>query len=190
MSLANDITQLAKQDFLDRNRDLLALTKEGANGVFKRVAASMALDSETQDDCLMYLDLINQKGFAGQVAREDLQRELYKGICKAFIEVQHNFVIEFVSKLTPAAAAQLEDIEIVVGLLPPRAVVPPPAPPKSAAELLTEEVLTDWKRLPADKVKLKMNNSAYKAEFNRLMAADQLDSQCTTLTDNGAEFRS
>jgi hypothetical protein len=46
MSTANDLTQAAKQDFLDRNRDLLALTKEGPNGVFKRVAAALALDQQ------------------------------------------------------------------------------------------------------------------------------------------------
>jgi hypothetical protein len=110
-------------------------------------------------------------------------------ICKAYLQIQRNGVVSYIAKLTPEAQEQLETIEILAGERAPHAVVPPPPPPKSAQELLTEEVLTDWKRLPADKVKLKMNNSAYKAEFNRLMAADKLDSQCTTLTDGAAEFR-
>jgi hypothetical protein len=186
---ASEITQLAKQDFMDRNKNLLALTKEGPNGVFRRVAAALALDSEASQDCLLYLDVIDQKGHAGQVARQDLQRELYRAICKAFLRCQHNFVIEFATKLTDEALTELEDIEITSGQRSPRPVEAPLQPPKSAQELVTEEVLLDWKRLPADKVKLKLNNRAYKAEFDRLMAADQLDSQITTLHDHSEEFR-
>lgn len=143
-STANDLTQVAKNLFLDSNRDLLALTKNGANDVFKRIAAALALDSEAQSDCLLYADILDQKaGYAR---------------------------------------------EIVAGERAPRQVAPPPPPPKSAAELLTEEVLLDWKHLPADKVKLKMNNRAYKAEFDRLMAADQLDSQIASLHDTARSF--
>jgi hypothetical protein len=183
MSTANDLTQAAKQDFMDRNRDLLALTKNGPNDVFRRIAASLALDSQAQDDCLLYIDLIDQKGYAGQVARNDLQRELYRAICKAFLKIQHNYVVEFVSKLTPEAESQLEDIEIEAGQRAPRPVGAPPPPPKSAAELLTEEVLRDWKFLPVDKLKHKLNNRAYKAEFDRLEAANFLETQITSLTD-------
>jgi hypothetical protein len=185
MSTANDITQLAKQDFMDRNRDLLALVKSSSNDVFRRIAAALALNSEAQTDCLLYVDAIDQGGFAGQVAREDLQRELYRAICKAFIRIQHNHVVEFVSRLTPEALAQLEAIEVVAGLRQAPAPVAPPPPPKSAAELLTEEVLRDWEFLPVDKVKHKMNNRAYKAEFDRLSAENLLDTQITSLHDGG-----
>jgi hypothetical protein len=164
--------------------------KKGPNGCFKRIAAALALDTSAQDDCMLYTDILDQKDrYAREQARNDFRNSMYQAICKSFHRVLQNGAIEFVGKLPQEAQEQLEDIEILAGQRAPRAVVPPPPPPKSAAELLTEEVLTDWKRLPADKVKLKMNNRAYKAEFDRLMAADQLDSQCTTLTDGAAEFR-
>jgi hypothetical protein len=190
MSITNDLTQKAKDLFLDVNKDLLALTKTGPNDAFKRIAAALALDSEAQANCLLYVDILDQRNqYAREMARDNFRNEMYSSICGAFLRVLKNGAVTFISKLTPEAQEQLEDIEIVAGQRAPRAVVPPPPPPKSAAELLTEEVLTDWKRLPADKVKLKLNNRAYKAEFDRLMAADQLDSQCTALTDGAAEFR-
>jgi hypothetical protein len=189
-NIANDLTQKAKDLFLDVNKDLLAFTKEGPNGCFKRIAAALALDTSAQDDCMLYADILDQRDrYAREQARDDFRNTMFVAISKAFLRVLRNGAIEFVGKLTPEAQEQLEDIEIVAGQRAPRAFVPPQPPPKSAAELLTEEVLTDWKRLPADKVKLKMNNRAYKAEFDRLMAADRLDSQCTTLTDGAAEFR-
>jgi hypothetical protein len=187
---ANILTQKAKEVFLDSHRDLLALTKNGANDVFKRIAAALALDTQAQTDCLMHVGIIDQRSeYARDVARDDFRNSMIGAICKAYLKIQRNGVIQYVSKLTPEAKDQLETIEIIAGERAPRAVLPPPPHPKSAQELLTEEVLLDWKRLPTDKVKLKMNNRAYKAEFDRLMAADQLDSLCTTLTDNGVEFR-
>jgi hypothetical protein len=190
MSTANTLTQAAKQDFMDRNKNLLALTKEGPNGVFKRVSSALALDTEAQSNVMLYVDILDQKGYAGEIARADFQREMYTAICKAFLKCQHNLVIEFATKLTSEALSELEATEVVAGLREAPAPVAPQPPQKSAAELLTEEVLHDWKFLPADKVKQKTNNRAYKAEFDRLMAADQLDSQITSLHDNGREFRS
>jgi hypothetical protein len=187
---ANILTAKAKEVFLDGFRDLLALTKDGPNGVFRRIAASLALDPQAQEDCLISVHIIDQPNeYARGVARDDFRNAMFVAICKSFLRVLRNGAIEFVSKLTPEAQEQLENIEIIAGERAPRPVEAPAPPPKSAAELLTEEVLTDWKRLPADKVRLKMNNRAYKAEFDRLMAADQLDSQCTTLTDGSAGFK-
>ena len=186
---ASDITQLAKQDFMDRNKNLLALTKEGPNGIFRRVAAALALDSEASQDCLLYIDVIGQKGYAGQVARQDLQRELYRAICKAFLRCQHNFVIEFATKLTDEALSELEAIEVAAGVrqAPPPAI--PLPPPKSKQELLDEDVIESWKHLPTDKFKKRCNDPAFKATFERLLAENKVDSQITTLTDHGAEFR-
>jgi hypothetical protein len=184
MSTANDITQLAKQDFMDRNRDLLALVKSSSNDVFRRIAAALALNSEAQTDCLLYVDAIDQGGFAGQVAREDLQRELYRAICKAFIKIQHNHVVEFVSCLTPEALSQLEAIEVVAGLRQAPAPVAPPPPPKSSQEQLDDQIRDDWAHLGYDKIKAKCRmNPTYKARLDQLMA--DLPSQCTTLHDGG-----
>lgn len=189
MSTTNDLTQAAKNDFLDRNRDLLALTTNGPDDVFRRISAALVLDSEAQEDVMMYAGLVDQKGYAGQVAREDFSREIYKAISKSFLKIQRNLVVTFAAKLTPEALAQLEDIEITAGQRPPRPIVPPPPPPPTAAEQLEAEVRSDWVHLRTSEVKRKCNNAAYRAMFDKLMNAGQLESFCTSLHDGGAEFR-
>jgi hypothetical protein len=161
---------------------LLALTKEGPKGVMKRIEASLALADETiKGDVMLYIDVIDQAGYAGQVARGDFKKAMYCALCKAFLKAQRNFVVEFVSKLTPEALAELEGIEVSAGERKP----PPPLPPqKSAQEQLEDQVREDWKRLSTDKLKVRLTrDAAYKATFDRLMDANQLESQCTTLTD-------
>jgi hypothetical protein len=180
-STPNNLTQAAKEKFLDVNRDLLALTSNGPNDIFRRISASLALNTEAQNDVMLYADLVDQKGdYARQVARRDFSEAIYKAICQSFIKIQQNLVVTFVSKLTPEALAQLEAIEVIAGVREAPAPIAPPAPPKSAQELLTEEVKRDWVHLRTSEVKRKCNNKSYKAEFDRLMNAGELRSQVTT----------
>jgi hypothetical protein len=189
MSTVNNLTQAAKEEFLDRNRNLLALTKNGANDVFRRISAALALDSDAQTDVMLFADVVDQPGFAGQVARKDFQEAMYVAICKSFIRVQQNLVVTFAAKLTPEALAELEAIEVAAGVREAPAPIAPPPPPLTAAEQLEAEVRRDWVHLRTSEVKRKLNNRAYKAEFDRLMAAGDLKSQVTAYTDGAAEFR-
>ncbi len=189
MSTPNDLTQVAKEEFLDVNRNLLALTTNGANDAFRRISAALALDPEAQDDVMMFAPLVDQKGYAGQVARDDFKREIFKAICKSFIRILRNGVVTFATKLSGEALEELEAIEVVAGVREAPAPIAPPTPPKSEEELLEEEVRRDWVHLPTNKVRHKFNNKKYKAMFDKLMAADQLKSQCTSYTDGAAEFR-
>jgi hypothetical protein len=186
MSTASDLTQQAKDEFLKKNANLLALTKNGANDVFKRISASLALDEGARADVEFLMDTIDQKGHAGQIARADFKSEVYKQICRSFLRVQRNAVILFVARLTAEAEAELDGIEVAAGERQP---APPPPPQKSPQELLDEEVRSDWKTLRTDKLKLKLNNRDYKNAFDRLMAANELESIATTYTDGLAEFR-
>jgi hypothetical protein len=54
---------------------------------------------------------------------------------------------------------------------------------------LEAQVREDWHRLETSKMRAKMNNPAYKAVVDKLMADGSLESQVTSLTDGGAEFR-
>jgi hypothetical protein len=181
---ASELTQRAKEMFMQETRDLLAFTRGGANDVFKRVAASLALNTEAQSDCLLYADILDQKaGYARDQARDDFRNAMLKAICQSFLRILRNGAIEFVGKLTLEAQEQLELIEVLAGERAPRQVAPPPPPPKSAAEQLEDEVRRDWKFLSADKCKHKLNNRAYRETFDRLMADGSLESQCTTLHD-------
>jgi hypothetical protein len=190
MSTTNDLTQQEKNKFLDLNRNMLAYTENGANDVFRRITAALILDQEAQDDVMMFAHLVDQVGFAGKVARDDFSREIYKAICKSFLRIQRNGVITFVAKISGEALAELEAIEVAAGVREAPAPIAPPPPPKSAAELLIEEIRRDWKHLRTSEIKRKCNNKLYKAEFDRLMNAGQLESFCTSLHDGGKEFRS
>jgi hypothetical protein len=191
MSTITNLVEEVRQDFLKRNRDLLALTKNGPEDLMRRIVASLALNSEAQEEVMFWSrpELLDQKGYAGSVAREDFKKEMYVAVCKSFLKVQKNLVIEFVARLTPAAAEQLENIEIAGGQRPPRPIVPPPPPPLSAEEQLEVEVRKDWTHLRTAEVRRKLNNRAYKQCFDRLMAAGELKSVATLYTDGAAEFR-
>lgn len=184
---ALNLTHEAARDFLERNKNLLALTKEGAHRVMQRIEAALTLmDADTKNDVLLYLDTVDQKGHAGVTGRADFKKAIYVALCEAFIRAQHNLVITFATRLTREATEELEEIERVVGL---REALPPPPPVKSQAELLEEQVREDWRKLPTDKLKAKLNNRDYKTTFDRLMAANELESVATSYTDGSAEFR-
>jgi hypothetical protein len=179
------LTHEAARDFLERNKNLLALTREGAKGVMRRVEASLALlDAESKGDVLLYLDVVDQKGYAGQIARKDFRDAMYAAIAKSFLKAQRNLVIEFISKLTPEALAELESIEVTAG---ERQAAPPPPPQKSPQEQLEDQVLADYNgALSTDKMRAKMNsNAAYRDTFNRLSESGKLESRVTTLHDGG-----
>jgi len=161
-----------------------------ANDVFKRITAALILDQEAQDDVMMYAGLVDQKGFAGKIARDDFSREIYKAICKCFIRVQRNGVITFVARLSGESLAELEAIEVCAGVRPAPAPIVPPPPPLTAEQQLEAEVRMDWKHLRSSEIKRKRNNAAYRAMFDKLEAAGQLASFCTELHDGGREFRS
>jgi hypothetical protein len=169
---------------------MLAYTENGANDIFKRITAALILDQELQNDVMMFADLVDQKGYAGQVARDDFKREIYKAICKSFLRIQRNGVVTFIAKLSGESLAELEALEVAAGVRQAPEPVAPPPPPKSTGELLEEEVRRDWRHLRTSEVKKRLNNRAYKETFDRLMAAGQLESIATTYTDGAAEFRS
>lgn len=185
------LTNEVAQDFLYRNKNLLALVKEGPKGAMKRVEAALTLlEENAKSDVLMFLDVVDQKGYAGQIGRADFKAAMYASMAKAFLRAQRNCVVLFSTKLTPEALAELEAIEVAAGEREP---APPPPPQKSQAELLEAQVRADWSgksAIPTDKLKAKMNRDPqYREVFNRLMAANQLESVATSYTDGAAEFR-
>jgi hypothetical protein len=185
---ALNLTHAATRDFLERNKNLLALTREGTHKVMKRLEAALTLMNEAdKGDVLLYLDTIDQPGFAGKIGREDFQNAMYVALCKAFLKAQRNFVILFATKLTPEALAELDSIEVAAGERQP---APPRPPQKSQAELVEDQVRHDWNHLPTGKIKIKLSRDReYKAVFDRLMAADELKSSCTSLHDARVEQR-
>jgi hypothetical protein len=185
-AIANELTQKAKEIFMQETRDLLAFTRAGANDVFKRVAASLSINAEAQQDCLMYVDTLDQPHkFARDMARDDFRNAMLKAICQSFLRILRNGAIEFVGKLTQEAQEQLELVEMLAGERAPRPVAPPPPPPLSAEEQLEAQVIADYAALPTDKMRQKVNNNvAYREMFNRLSENGKLESRITALQDH------
>jgi hypothetical protein len=185
MSTANDLANDVRNEFLQKNSNLLALTRNGANDIMKRLSASLALDKQSQDEVLFYADAeyLDQKNYvARKDARETFKRCMYEAICRAFLKVQRNHKIEYVSKLTSEADRELEAIEIAAGY---RLPAPLPPPQKSTRELLEEEVIADYNgALSVDKMRVKFNsNKAYRDMFNLLSESGRLESRVTSFHD-------
>jgi hypothetical protein len=183
---ANILTQKAKEIFQQETKDLLAMVRGGSNDCFRRISASLALNAEAQSNVLLYADIIDQKNvYARDQGRDDFRNAMFKAICHSFLRILRNGAIEFVSKLTPEAQEQLENVEIYAGVRAPRAVEPPPPPPLSAQEQLEAQVIADYKGISTDKMRAKLNNNvAYREMFNRLSENGKLESQITTLHDH------
>jgi hypothetical protein len=183
---ASELTQKAKEIFMQETRDLLAFTRAGANDVFNRISAALILSTQAQSDCLMYVDTLDQPHkFAREMAQDDFRNAMLKAISQSFLRILRNGAIEFVGKLTTEAQEQLELVEMLAGERAPYPVAPPPPPPLSAAEQLEAQVIADYAALPTDKMKLKMNNSvAYREMFNRLSENGKLESQITGYQDH------
>jgi len=58
------------------------------------------------------------------------------------------------------------------------------------ARRLRAQILEDWKKLPTNKLRTKIQRDPqYKKLFDVMMAANELDSVATSYTDGSAEFR-
>ena len=87
------------------------------------------------------------------------------------------------NELAEAGLAKLRrESGIGVETLPP----PPPTPP-TAEEILRQEIATDWRTLPMDKVRMKKNGSKlYAAMLEKMANEGSLDSVATSLQRAGA----
>ncbi|MGB7282882.1 MAG: hypothetical protein WBE13_11520 [Candidatus Acidiferrum sp.] len=181
MSTATTAQRIAAEQmdtFLDLNKDLLACIRETPEEIFRRTSAAASLDQDTRDDLERYVTIVDQENaYAKKVAHEDLARTIYSSIAKHFIELMNNGTFHFAMKLTDLADQQQLNLHYECGLLERPA--PPPAP-LSAKEQLENEVVADFEgAISADKMKIKMNNRAYRNTYNRLAETDRLRSQIT-----------
>jgi hypothetical protein len=178
MSTTTELVDQVRTEFLQRNANLLALTRNGANDVMRRVTAALALDADARDNVTFYSDdeYLNQPVvIARNEARASFKAELYRQTCRAFLRVQDRSMIEYVSKRTPEALEELKQIQIAAGEIQPEPVVPA-QPQPSAQELLDQEVIADYNgAIPVDKMRAKFKtNPAYKATLDRLLASGEL----------------
>ena len=176
-SKARELTIQVVNEFLSKNRNLLALTKEGAHRVMQRVEAAMALMPESERSTAM----LTVEHVDGKIGAGIFKTEIYNLMAKAFVRAQRNYAIIFATKITPEALQELEELERLSGFREP---LPPPVPVKSAEEQLEDQVREDWVKLETSKFRAKMQRDpAYRAVAERLLAGDGLRTQATALVD-------
>ena len=180
MNTAQEIAAKQMDLFLSTNKDLLACIRETPEEIFRRTSAAASLDQDTRDDLERYATIVDQENsYARKVAREDLARTIYASIARHFIELFQNGTFHFAMKLTDSADQQQLELRYLTGELQR----PPVVRQKSAAELLDEEIRSDWEKLPADKIRAKENDPRYKKRLRELLDSDSIKSQISALHD-------
>lgn len=180
------ITKLAaetKAQFISDNRELFACLSNSVEDIFTRISADLTLDRELNDEFQFFGTIVDQPGYAGQCAKEDVRKLLRRSLAVAFMRCYLNQVITQKILLTDEADAAMMQIKIEAGLEAAPVVVPA-APVLSPAEAYDKQILWDWENLPSDKVAQKRRESAqYRKRLAELLEGDLIKSQATQLHD-------
>ena len=182
--VASEIALRVRADFVKKNSDLLAILDKTPEQVLSVVMAAAELDKTARESVVFFMGGLDQSDvYARKISREDFYNELYRITAKFFCDAMSDGIFKVVMVPTPEADVELTELSYIIGNMKRPA---PPPKPKSAAELLMEEVIADFNgAISTDKMKLKMNNRAYKDMYNKLAETDHLRSQITTAYDAG-----
>ncbi len=182
--VASDLAIKVRTDFIRKNANLLSILNKTPEQILMVVMAAAELEKTARESVVFYMEGLDQSDvYARKISREDFYNELYRITAKFFCDAMSDGIFKVVMVPTPEADAELTELSYIIGNMKR----PAPAPkPKSAAELLMEEVIADFNgAISTDKMKLKMNNRAYKDMYNKLAETDHLRSQITTAYDAG-----
>jgi hypothetical protein len=178
--LQASLTKKAMSQFESKFRNVLALLRDiSVADLWKRMGAVIELDPEMTGVLESRSGIIDQKNdYARGVAQDDFVKDLFVMACRAFHTLQERGVITFATRLTFEAETELQNLEIIIGLQPPRPILPPA---KTAAEILEDTVTDDFAHLPGDKFRLKLNgNTEYRRMYEHLAQTGKLTSRTTT----------
>jgi hypothetical protein len=143
--------------------------------VYRELLASFNM-KELGDGVRAYIRLHKRSEI---LAQENPTFDFYLGLLEtSFITLYDREAINPAAPITSLGEKALTQMRTKTGIgvenLPA-----PAAPVLSPEEQLANEVKNDWKTLPSDKIKAKMNaNKAYKAMFQKLSETDEINSQC------------
>jgi len=159
------VSNLAESRFRRECRELLAFFD--GDEVFEALVAYLQLNYET-------------------ATLSDLNTN-FLGLFKlVFVKLIDSGSLVPVAPLNALAQADLTKLRKTtgVGYAPPPT---PPPPPPTVAELLEQEVISDWRTLSADKIRAKKNaNRSYAVTLDRLATENRLDSHITSTVIAGA----
>lgn len=179
----------AKNEFLNKNRDLVACVRGGAAEIFERISAEMMLDDEAEEAIgALHLTLSTEEGDAAgdaltssnrlvrSYARGTMRHGFYKQICLSFLRLRARGVISYVIALTPEAAAQEFQVEVDAGCRLPQAAIEAQEQQQNTAEDLAAEITADWSgRITTSAIRAKkQSNPAYAARLDQMLEEGKL----------------
>lgn len=189
---ASTIALKARQQFLKNNADLFSCLKSSKDEIFQTIMAEASLHRPTRETIADFAqeELLEQPNYhAREEARKYFQKVVYDEIASAFVRCFIRGVLKEAMRFTAEAAAEYEELRYIAGELE-RPYVAPAVPALSPAEALEAEVIADYNgAISTDKMKVKMNNRAYKDMYVRLSETNKLESRITSLHDAGQEVR-
>lgn len=155
--------EMAEGEFLFRHRELFA-----------------HFDSSDMKASLIAFLKLNYAKDLNAAANNPTQ--LTQMLSKAFLTLFDRGTLSLLSELNEDAQEDLVELRKATGIgIESLPVPPPPAP--TAAELLREDILNDWRTLPMSKVREKRNgNRQYAAMLDELANDGFLESSATSLT--------
>ena len=179
--VASDLAIKVRTDFIRKNANLLSILNKTPEQILMVVMAAAELEKTARESVVFYMEGLDQSDvYARKISREDFYNELYRITAKFFCDAMSDGIFKVVMVPTPEADAELTELSYIIGNMKR----PAPAPkPKSAAELLDEEIRSDWEKLPADKIRAKENDPRYKKRLRELLDSDSIKSQISALHD-------
>jgi hypothetical protein len=180
MDKHTEIAQRVYRDFKKKNANLLCCFQSSEAETIEIISAAASMDEDIREIIVSLLGHMKNPDYA-KTAESMLYSTLYASLAKELVNAFNRGILTLSMKFTDLADQEFCELRYVASIEQRPAAV---APPKSVAQLLEEEVIADFNGgLSASKMRLKMNDRAYKACYDRLAETNRLQSQITQLHD-------
>lgn len=187
-NLVRPVMEKAAQQFLAKNRDLLACVRGGPREVMQRIEAELMVDEEAPaavdevyNELTSYSDesepaLHHSNLVVRDAARGMLGLEFFKQVCLSYLRLRQRGAISYAIALTPEAADQEYQLEVDAGCRLPQAVIDRQGQAQTAAEFLDQEIVSDWRgRLTTAQIRAKkQSNPQYAARLDQMCEEGKL----------------
>lgn len=168
--------------------NFISLLQGGIKEFYERISAEITLHPELRDGVTAHLVTPSDEDYKARYTR--VARAQYRSLVHALYRVWERDGFDFVAAMTPEMNEEIYAAQVLLGF---RKADPRPPKPKSAAELLTIEVLQDFNGVKGVKPPIstkvmqekRRTRRDYDAEYRRLAETDELTSQITTAYDAG-----
>jgi hypothetical protein len=179
MSTPQEISRKVHQDFRRNNANLLTCLASSPDETMQVVSAAASLDTDLCEILESLMKHMKNPDYQKH-AEKMFYQTLYAWMAKELVNGYNNGILILQMRLTDLADLEFTELRYVASL----EQRPAPVVQLSPEEQLEAEVISDFNGgLSAQKMRLKMNDKAYKACYDRLAETNRLVSQITQLHD-------